>query len=194
MTTTTHKTLRGPRGGMILCREPHAKAIDKAIFPGTQGGPLEHVIAAKAVSFREALRPEFKQYCQAIVDNAKALSAALTAKNFQVVSGGTDNHLMLVDLRNRGLTGKVAEKALDKAGITVNKNTVPKETQSPFVTSGIRIGTPAVTTRGMKTGEMQQIAALIDRALASAEDEGVLAAVHSDVKALAAKFPLYKSN
>jgi glycine hydroxymethyltransferase len=192
VTTTTHKTLRGPRGGMILCREPHAKAIDKAIFPGTQGGPLEHVIAAKAVSFREALQPEFKQYCQAIVDNAKALSAALTAKNFQVVSGGTDNHLMLVDLRNRNLTGKVAEKALDKAGITVNKNTVPKETQSPFVTSGIRIGTPAVTTRGMKTGEMQQIAALIDRALASAEDESVLSAVHADVKALAARFPLYR--
>ena len=194
VTTTTHKTLRGPRGGMILCREPHAKAIDKAIFPGTQGGPLEHVIAAKAVSFREALQPEFKQYCQAIVDNAKALSAALSAKNFQVVSGGTDNHLMLVDLRNRNLTGKVAEKALDKAGITVNKNTVPKETQSPFVTSGIRIGTPAVTTRGMKTGEMQQIAALIDRALAAAEDESVLAAVHADVKTLAAKFPLYRAS
>ena len=194
VTTTTHKTLRGPRGGMILCREPHAKAIDKAIFPGTQGGPLEHVIAAKAVSFREALQPEFKQYCQSIVDNAKALSAALSARNFQVVSGGTDNHLMLVDLRNRNLTGKVAEKALDKAGITVNKNTVPKETQSPFVTSGIRIGTPAVTTRGMKTAEMQQIAALIDRALASAEDETVLAAVHADVKTLAAKFPLYRAS
>ena len=194
VTTTTHKTLRGPRGGMILCREPHAKAIDKAIFPGTQGGPLEHVIAAKAVSFREALQPEFKQYCQSIVDNAKALSAALSARNFQVVSGGTDNHLMLVDLRNRNLTGKVAEKALDKAGITVNKNTVPKETQSPFVTSGIRIGTPAVTTRGMKTAEMQQIAALIDRALASAEDETVLAAVHADVKTLAAKFPLSRAS
>ncbi|HWE42526.1 MAG TPA: serine hydroxymethyltransferase [Gemmatimonadaceae bacterium] len=194
VTTTTHKTLRGPRGGMILCREPHAKAIDKAIFPGTQGGPLEHVIAAKAVSFREALQPAFRQYCQSIVDNARALAAALTAKNFQVVSGGTDNHLMLVDLRNRGLTGKVAEKALDKAGITVNKNTVPKETQSPFVTSGIRIGTPAVTTRGMKTGEMQQIAALIDRALAAPDDEGVLAAVHADVKALAAKFPLYRAS
>jgi glycine hydroxymethyltransferase len=193
VTTTTHKTLRGPRGGMILCREQHAKAIDKAIFPGTQGGPLEHVIAAKAVSFREALQPEFRQYCQSIVENAKALAAALTNKNFQVVSGGTDNHLMLVDLRNRNLTGKVAEKALDKAGITVNKNTVPKETQSPFVTSGIRIGTPAVTTRGMKTGEMHQIATLIDRALNAPEDEGALAAVHADVKALAAKFPLYKA-
>src|SRR5690348_16617684 len=191
VTTTTHKTLRGPRGGMILCREPHAKAIDKAIFPGTQGGPLEHVIAAKAVSFREALQPEFKQYCQAVVDNAKTLAAALVAKGLHVVSGGTDNHLMLVDLRNRNLTGKVAEKALDKAGITVNKNTVPKETQSPFVTSGIRIGTPAVTTRGMKTGEMQQIAALIDRALGAPEDEAALAGVRADVQALAAKFPLY---
>ena len=192
VTTTTHKTLRGPRGGMILCRAEHAKAVDKAIFPGTQGGPLEHVIAAKAVAFREALQPEFKQYCRVVVDNAQALAAALAAKNFQVVSGGTDNHLMLIDLRNRNLTGKVAEKALDKAGITVNKNTVPKETQSPFVTSGIRIGTPAVTTRGMQTAEMQQIAALIDRALVVADDESGLAAVHADVKALAGKFPLYK--
>ena len=176
---------------MILCREQHAKAIDKAIFPGTQGGPLEHVIAAKAVSFREALQPDFKQYCQAIVDNAKALSAALSQRNFKIVSGGTDNHLMLVDLRNLNLTGKVAEKALDKAGITVNKNTVPKETQSPFVTSGIRIGTPAVTTRGMKAAEMQQIAALIERALAATEDEAALAKVRADVQALAARFPLY---
>ncbi|MFL5562058.1 MAG: serine hydroxymethyltransferase [Gemmatimonadaceae bacterium] len=191
VTTTTHKTLRGPRGGMILCREVHTKAIDKAIFPGTQGGPLEHVIAAKAVSFREALQPDFKQYCQSIIENAKALAAALANKNFQVVSGGTDNHLMLVDLRNRNLTGKVAEKALDKAGITVNKNTVPKETQSPFVTSGIRIGTPAVTTRGMKTGEMHQIATLIDRALTAPDDESALAGVRADVQALAAKFPLY---
>ena len=191
VTTTTHKTLRGPRGGMILCREPHAKAIDKAIFPGTQGGPLEHVIAAKAVSFREALQPEFKQYCQAVVDNAQALAAALIAKGLHVVSGGTDNHLMLVDLRNRNLTGKVAEKALDRAGITVNKNTVPKETQSPFVTSGIRIGTPAVTTRGMRTGEMQQIASLIDRVLTGPEDESSLLAIHADVKKLAAAFPLY---
>ena len=191
VTTTTHKTLRGPRGGMILCRAEHAKAIDKAIFPGTQGGPLEHVIAAKAVSFREALQPEFKKYCQRVVDNAKALAYALAAKNLQVVSGGTDNHLMLVDLRNRNLTGKVAEKALDKAGITVNKNTVPKETQSPFVTSGIRIGTPAVTTRGMKTPEMHHIAELIDRALAAPEDESALAGVRADVIALAGKFPLY---
>ncbi len=191
VTTTTHKTLRGPRGGMILCRAEHAKAVDKAIFPGTQGGPLEHVIAAKAVSFREALQPEFKQYCQRVVDNAKALAAALASKNLQVVSGGTDNHLMLVDLRNRNLTGKVAEKALDKAGITVNKNTVPKETQSPFVTSGIRIGTPAVTTRGMGTGEMAGIAELIDRALIAPEDESALARVRADVVALAGRFPLY---
>ena len=191
VTTTTHKTLRGPRGGMILCRAEHAKAVDKAIFPGTQGGPLEHVIAAKAVSFREALQPEFKQYCQRVVDNAKALAAALASKNLQVVSGGTDNHLMLVDLRNRNLTGKVAEKALDKAGITVNKNTVPKETHSPFVTSGIRIGTPAVTTRGMGTGEMAGIAELIDRALIAPEDESALARVRADVVALAGRFPLY---
>ncbi|HEX2718400.1 MAG TPA: serine hydroxymethyltransferase [Gemmatimonadaceae bacterium] len=191
VTTTTHKTLRGPRGGMILCRSQHAKAIDKAIFPGIQGGPLEHVIAAKAVSFKEALQPEFKDYCRRVVANAKALAGALTTHGFHVVSGGTDNHLMLVDLRNRGLTGKVAEKALDHAGITVNKNTVPKETQSPFVTSGIRIGTPAVTTRGMGTAEMETIASLIDRVLAAPEDEGALAAVRSDVKRLADRFPLY---
>ncbi len=193
VTTTTHKTLRGPRGGLILCRAEHAKAVDKAIFPGTQGGPLEHVIAAKAVAFLEALQPDFTQYCRAVVENAKALSAALTATNFQVVSGGTDNHLMLVDLRNRNLTGKVAEKSLDKAGITVNKNTVPKETQSPFVTSGIRIGTPAVTTRGMRVAEMQQIALLIHRALVAPDDDRALAAVHADVKTLAGKFPLYSS-
>ena len=191
VTTTTHKTLRGPRGGLILCRAEYAKAVDKAIFPGTQGGPLEHVIAAKAVAFLEALQPDFTQYCRAVVENARALSAALTTRNFQVVSGGTDNHLMLVDLRNRNLTGKVAEKALDKAGITVNKNTVPKETQSPFVTSGIRIGTPAVTTRGMRAAEMQQIALLIDRALIAPDDDTALAAVHADVKTLAGKFPLY---
>ena len=191
VTTTTHKTLRGPRGGMILCRAEHAKAIDKAIFPGIQGGPLEHVIAAKAVAFREALQPEFKDYCTRVVANAKALAGALAAQRFHVVSGGTDNHLMLVDLRTRGLTGKVAEKALDQAGITVNKNTVPKETQSPFVTSGIRIGTPAVTTRGMGTAEMEAIASLIDRVLAAPEDERALATIRADVKRLADRFPLY---
>ena len=193
VTTTTHKTLRGPRGGLILCRAEHQKAIDKAMFPGTQGGPLEHVIAAKAVAFGEALRPEFKAYSEQTVANARALAAALGRAGLHVVSGGTDNHLMLVDLRPRdaALTGKVAEKALDRAGITVNKNTVPKETQSPFVTSGIRVGTPAVTTRGMGEAEMATIAALIDRVLGAPADEGTIAAVHDEVRALAARFPLY---
>jgi glycine hydroxymethyltransferase len=191
VTTTTHKTLRGPRGGMILCKAEHAKAVDKAVFPGTQGGPLMHVIAAKAVSFREALQPEFKTYCAQIIRNAQALAAALAGHGFQIVSGGTDNHLMLVDLRNKGVTGKVAEKVLGEAGITVNKNTVPKETQSPFVTSGVRIGTPAVTTRGMKEEEMGRIADFIDRALAAPEDAGSLARIKQEVKELANAFPLY---
>jgi len=193
VTTTTHKTLRGPRGGLILCKAAHAKAIDKAMFPGTQGGPLEHVIAAKAVAFHEALQPAFTDYCRQVVANARAMAAALIARGVHVVSGGTDNHLMLCDLRTRdaALTGKVAEQALDRAGITVNKNTVPKETQSPFVTSGIRIGTPAVTTRGMGEGEMVRIAELIDRVLAAPTDEGVLAAVKADVHALTRAFPLY---
>ncbi len=191
VTTTTHKTLRGPRGGMILCKAQHAAAVNKAMFPGTQGGPLEHVIAAKAVSFREALEPAFKDYCTRIVANAKALAKALAARDYQLVSGGTDNHLMLVDLRNKGLTGKVAEKALDVAGITVNKNTVPRETKSPFVTSGIRIGTPAVTTRGMNEPEMEQIAALIDRVISAPDDAAVAAAVREEVRALASRFPLY---
>jgi glycine hydroxymethyltransferase len=191
VTTTTHKTLRGPRGGMILCKAEHAKAVDKAVFPGTQGGPLMHVIAAKAVSFREALQPEFKSYCAQIIRNAQALAAALASHGFQIVSGGTDNHLMLVDLRNKGVTGKVAEKVLGEAGITVNKNTVPKETQSPFVTSGVRIGTPAVTTRGMKEEDMERIAGFIDRALASPEDSRSLARIKQEVKELANAFPLY---
>jgi len=194
VTTTTHKTLRGPRGGLILCKAAHAKAIDKAMFPGTQGGPLEHVIAAKAVAFREALQPEFTQYCQQVVTNAQVLAKELIALGGSIVSGGTDNHLMLMDLRSRGneaLTGKLAENALNEAGITVNKNTVPKETRSPFVTSGIRIGTPAVTTRGMKEGEMQRIAALIDRVLNAPDDTANLESVHADVKELAADFPLY---
>jgi glycine hydroxymethyltransferase len=192
VTSTTHKTLRGPRGGIILCKEEHAKAIDKATFPGMQGGPLEHVIAAKAVAFAEALKPEFTTYCKQIVSNAKVLASSLIDLGFHVVSGGTDNHLMLVDLRNRNLTGKVAEKALDAAGITVNKNTVPKETQSPFITSGIRIGTPAVTTRGLKEEEMRTIASLIDRAL-RAETPEASAVVKADVEKLAARFPLYPS-
>jgi glycine hydroxymethyltransferase len=191
VTTTTHKTLRGPRGGMILCKAEHAAVVNKAMFPGTQGGPLEHVIAAKAVALKEALDPSFTVYCRQIVANAHALAEALVARGYQLVSGGTDNHLMLVDLRNKGLTGKVAEKALDVAGITVNKNTVPKETQSPFVTSGVRIGTPAVTTRGMKEGEMAKIAGLMDRVLSAAEDLAVAAQVRSEVKTLAASFPLY---
>ncbi len=191
VTSTTHKTLRGPRGGLIMCKAEHAKTVDKAVFPGSQGGPLEHVIAAKAVAFKEALAPSFKDYCGQVVANAKALAAALSSHGFHVVSGGTDNHLMLVDLRNKGITGKAAEQALDKAAITVNKNTVPKETQSPFVTSGIRIGTPAATTRGMKEGEMQRIAALIDRVLSAPDDMAVHAAVRADVEALTKSFPLY---
>lgn len=191
VTSTTHKTLRGPRGGLILCKAEHAKVVDKAVFPGSQGGPLEHVIAAKAVAFREALAPGFKTYCGQVVANAQALAGALTARGYQLVSGGTDNHLMLVDLRNKGLTGKLAEQVLDKAAITVNKNTVPRETQSPFVTSGVRIGTPAATTRGMKEPEMQRIAALIDRVLTAPEDPSVHAAVRADVKALTEAFPLY---
>jgi glycine hydroxymethyltransferase len=191
VTTTTHKTLRGPRGGLILCKAEHAKAVDKAMFPGTQGGPLEHVIAAKAVAFHEALQPAFTAYSAQVIANARAMAAALAGMGYHIVSGGTDNHLMLVDLRSKGLTGKLAEQSLDAAAITVNKNTVPKETQSPFVTSGIRIGTPAVTTRGMREPEMQAIAALIDRVLQAPEDAAVRAAVKADVQALTDRFPLY---
>jgi glycine hydroxymethyltransferase len=193
VTTTTHKTLRGPRGGLILCKSEHAAAVNKAMFPGTQGGPLEHVIAAKAVALKEALEPGFETYSKQIVANAQALAKALVVRGYQLVSGGTDNHLMLVDLRNKGLTGKVAEKALDLAAITVNKNTVPKETQSPFVTSGVRIGTPAVTTRGMREPEMERIAELIDRVLMSAEDPMVAERVKEEVRTLSAAFPLYPS-
>jgi glycine hydroxymethyltransferase len=193
VTTTTHKTLRGPRGGIVLCKAEHAKVIDKSVFPGTQGGPLEHVIAAKAVALKEALEPEFKTYCKQVVANARTLAAAFVERGFHVVSGGTDNHLMLLDLRNKGenLTGKLAETSLDKAGITVNKNTVPNETRSPFVTSGLRVGTPAVTTRGMKEGEMKRIAHLIDRVLRESEDDSVVRAVRREVRELAADFPLY---
>src|SRR3982751_1688814 len=191
VTSTTHKTLRGPRGGLILCKEEHARVVDKAMFPGTQGGPLEHIIAAKAVAFKEALEPSFKEYCGQIVRNAQALADAMMERGFDIVSGGTDNHLMLVDLRNKDLTGKVAEKALDAAGITVNKNTVPKETQSPFVTSGIRVGTPAVTTRGMREPEMDRIADLIDRVLADAENASLHEQIRGEVRELALAFPLY---
>ena len=191
VTSTTHKTLRGPRGGIILCKAEHAKAVDKAMFPGMQGGPLEHVIAAKAVAFHEALQPSFTAYCRQVVENARVLAADLAARGYHIVSGGTDNHLMLVDLRSKGLTGKVAEAVLDRAGITVNKNTVPRETQSPFVTSGIRIGTPAITTRGMDPAAMHEVAACIDRVLSAPGDEAVVAAVREDVRALAGRFPLY---
>jgi glycine hydroxymethyltransferase len=193
VTSTTHKTLRGPRGGIILCKAEHAKAIDKAMFPGMQGGPLEHVIAGKAVAFHEALQPSFTLYCRQVLNNAQVLAAALMDRGYHIVSGGTDNHLMLIDLRSKGLTGKVAEKVLDEAGITVNKNTVPKETQSPFVTSGIRIGTPAVTTRGMGADAMREIAALIDRVLSAPDDHDTIAAVKGDVKALADAYPLYRA-
>ena len=193
VTSTTHKTLRGPRGGIILCKAEHAKAIDKAMFPGMQGGPLEHVIAGKAVAFHEALQPSFTVYCRQVLDNAQVLATALMDRGYHIVSGGTDNHLMLIDLRSKGLTGKVAEKVLDEAGITVNKNTVPKETQSPFVTSGIRIGTPAVTTRGMGADAMREIAALIDLVLSAPDDHDTIAAVKVDVKALADAYPLYRA-
>jgi glycine hydroxymethyltransferase len=191
VTSTTHKTLRGPRGGLILCREEHAKAVDKQIFPGIQGGPLMHVIAAKAVAFAEALRTDFADYSGRVIENARVLGEALAERGFTLVSGGTDNHLLLVDLRSRGVTGKVAEKALDHAGITVNKNTVPGETESPFVTSGIRIGTPALTTRGLGVSEMRDIAGFIDRVIAAPADEAVAAKVRGEVGELCARFPLY---
>jgi glycine hydroxymethyltransferase len=191
VTTTTHKTLRGPRGGMVLCRAQYAKDLDRTVFPGVQGGPLMHVIAAKAVCFKEALTPAFRRYQQQIVRNAAALAAALSAAGFRLVSGGTDNHLMLVDVFSKGLTGKVAEAALNRAAITVNKNAIPFDQNPPMVASGIRVGTPAVTTRGMGEAEMRQIAALIARVLDAPDDEAVTRAVRADVTALCAKFPLY---
>jgi glycine hydroxymethyltransferase len=191
VTTTTHKTLRGPRGGMILCREEFAKTINSQIFPGIQGGPLMHVIAAKAVAFKEALQPEFKTYQQQIVKNAKALAEALVRRGFKLTSGGTDNHLMLINFSGTEITGKAAEEALDKAGITVNKNTVPFETRSPFVTSGIRIGTPACTTHGLKESEMDQVAGFIADAVAHIGDDQKLSAIKAQVNNLVKKFPLY---
>lgn len=190
VTTTTHKTLRGPRGGMILCKEAYAKAIDKAIFPGTQGGPLEHVIAGKAVCLREALTDEFKAYQHQIILNAHAMAETFTEEGIRLVSGGTDNHLMLLDLTGTGVTGKALEAMLGLANITVNKNTIPKETLSPFVTSGIRVGTPAVTTRGMKEPEMRQIARWI--ASIVREGEAVVPQVKQEVLALCERFPLYE--
>ena len=192
VTTTTHKTLRGPRSGMILATEEHAKAIDKAVFPGTQGGPLMHIIAAKAVAFKEALEPAFKTYSELVVRNAAVLGERLVERGFQLVSGGTDNHLILVDLRDRGeLTGKEAEHALEEAGITVNKNTVPGEQRSPFVTSGLRIGTPALTSRGMEEGEMRTIGDWIADILEDWENQDLRASVRSSVGELTQSFPLY---
>jgi glycine hydroxymethyltransferase len=191
VTSTTHKTLRGPRGGLIMCRADHAKAIDKQVFPGIQGGPLMHVIASKAVSFGEALRPSFREYSALVVENADALAGGLVERGFDLVSGGTDNHLILVDLRNRDVTGKDAEKALERCGITVNKNTVPGETQSPFVTSGIRIGTPALTTRGLGPMEMRVISGLIEGAIAAPGDAAEEARVRAEVTELSSRFPLY---
>jgi glycine hydroxymethyltransferase len=190
VTTTTHKTLRGPRGGLVLCKEAYAKEIDKTVFPGIQGGPLMHVIAGKAVCFREAMQPSFKEYARQIVANAQTLAAGLEAAGLRIVSGGTDNHLMLADLSPLGITGKDAATALDKALITVNKNAIPFDKQKPFIASGIRVGTPAVTTRGMKEREMKQIAKWIGRVVTHAEDEKVLDEVRGEVLELTAKFPI----
>jgi glycine hydroxymethyltransferase len=191
VTTTTHKTLRGPRGGMVLCRSQFAKDLDRSLFPGVQGGPLMHIIAAKAVCLKEAMEPGFADYQRQIVANAQRLATGLAGAGYRLVSGGTDNHLMLVDVFSRGLTGKVAEAALGKAGITVNKNAIPFDKNPPMVASGIRVGTPAVTSRGMREPEMDAIAEFIGRALASPEDDGALAMVGREVESLCRKFPLY---
>jgi glycine hydroxymethyltransferase len=191
VTTTTHKTLRGPRGGMVLCREPYAKDLDRTVFPGVQGGPLMHIIAAKAVCFKEAAEPAFAAYQRQIIANARQLAHALTSGGFRLVSGGTDNHLMLVDVFSKGVTGKVAEAALGKAGITVNKNAIPFDENPPMVASGIRIGTPAITTRGMREAEMNVIADLIARALRTPGDDGALGMIRAEVETLCRKFPLY---
>ena len=193
VTTTTHKTLRGPRGGLILCKEKLAKAFDSAVFPGVQGGPLMHVIAAKAVCFAEALKPEFKDYQHQVKLNAIELADQLAKRDYRLVAGGTDCHVMCVDLRSKNMTGKVAEAALDKAGITANKNTIPFDPEKPFVTSGLRLGTPAVTTRGMKEKDMEQIAAFIDDALTHHEDENYLANISEQVKIFLKNFPLYEA-
>ena len=191
VTTTTHKTVRGPRGGMILCKEEYAKAIDKAVFPGIQGGPLMHVIAAKAVALGEALQPEFKEYAEQVIKNAKVLAAELIAKGLTIVSGGTDTHVMLVDVRNTGLTGKEAEHLLDEIGITANKNTIPFDPASPFVTSGVRLGTPALTTRGLKEDDMKEIADIIATVLQNPEDTAKHQDAAKRVAALCEKYPLY---
>jgi glycine hydroxymethyltransferase len=192
VTSTTHKTLRGPRGGLILCRESLAKTLNSRIFPGIQGGPLEHVIAAKAVAFGEALQPSFKEYSKQVVRNAQILAKQLIDEGFQLVTGGTDNHLMLVDLSGQDITGKQAEDALDHAGITVNKNTVPNEKRSPFVTSGVRIGTPALTTRGMKETEMKVVGGWIAQVLREPTNESLLAKIKAQVRELCLRFPIYQ--
>lgn len=192
VTTTTHKTLRGPRGGLIMCKEAYAKTLNSRVFPGMQGGPLMHVIAAKAVAFQEALQPEFKEYQKQIIKNAQAMADELKNQGFRIVSGGTDNHLMLVDLTAKGVTGKDAQEALDRAAITVNKNGIPFDTQGPQVTSGIRIGTPAVTTRGMKEGEMRLIASYIADVIKNINNEQNIQAIAEKVKTLCAQFPLYQ--
>lgn len=191
VTTTTHKTLRGPRGAAILCREEYAVQIDKAVFPGMQGGPFDHAIAAKAVCFKEAATPEFSKYAHAIVENAQALADGLIEEGFSLITGGTDNHLMLVDLTKEGVTGKEAQVVLDECAITLNRNTIPYDAQSPFITSGIRLGTAALTTRGMEKGEMREVARLIRKAIANKADVGAKARIREEVKALTSKFPLY---
>jgi glycine hydroxymethyltransferase len=191
VSTTTHKTLRGPRGGLVLCRQKYAKDLDRTVFPGVQGGPLMHIVAAKAVCLKEAAEPAFGAYQRQVVANAKRLAGALTSAGFRLVSGGTDNHLMLVDVFSKGITGKVAEAALDKAGITVNKNAIPFDPNPPMVASGIRIGTPAVTTRGMRDADMDTVAELITRALRTPDDDHALAMVRTEVETLCRKFPLY---
>ncbi len=191
ITSTTHKTMRGPRGGLIMCRQEYARAVDKVIFPGIQGGPLVHVVAAKAIAFKEALSEEFKQYQRQVAANAAKMAEALQNKGFEIFSGGTDNHLMLIDLSNKDITGKDAELALDKAGITVNKNAIPFDTRPPAVTSGMRLGTPCVTTRGMGEGEMAEIAGFIDEALKNMDNESALAGINKKVKDLCSRFPIY---
>lgn len=192
VTSTTHKTLRGPRGGLILCKQEQAAKLDKTIMPGIQGGPLMHVIASKAVAFQEALQPSFKSYAKQVIANAKALAVALQENGFRIVTGGTDNHLMLIDLSDKEYSGKEAEEALDRAGITVNKNTIPRETRSPMITSGIRVGTPCITTRGMKEPQMQQIAIWIREACEARDDATKLASIRSAVKTLCTHFPFYE--